>query len=135
MFEQGKEIANTVRIVRKMLTYLWEEEYYELQVGDLTLIAEDRHIVCEDTILCVHGDRGAYWILPPRDTIPPALNGFLHIVNIRGVWNGVEMYPISGHEIGKCGDRCIHVLTLANCHTHDMRQRMALELDEGGEDE
>lgn len=135
MYENGKEIAEIVREVRTMLSHLWDGMYYEMQVGDLLLTVNNRKIVCEGTTLCVNEDHGGYWILPPRDTLPLDFDGFLHIIGMRQVWGRVEMYFLSGHEIGKCDDQCIHTTTLGNCRTQEMRERMARELEDLGEDE
>ncbi len=135
MYEHGKEIANTVREVRNLISQIWDGGYHEIQVGDQTIVAHNRRAWCEDTILNYNGDHGSYWILPPRDALSPSLDGFMCIVGMPEVWRGVEMHFISGHVIGKCKEDCIHVTTLADCRTPDMRERMALDLSEGGEDE
>ena len=133
MYKYGKEIAKTVDNVKTFLNRLWENDYDELQVDDITLIANNRKILCDDTIICVCGDHGSYFILPPQPIHPPILEGFLCIVLSRNVWRGAEMYHIEGHVIGECKGECEHVTTLGNCRTPSMRERMARELNEEDE--
>ena len=135
MYQYGKEMAKTLEDVRYFLGQLWEGNYYELQVDNILLVTNHRTMWCKDTTICVCGDYGSYFILPSQPIHPPILEGFMCIATSQKVWSGAEVHYIEGHVIGKCSDKCDHVATLANCHTPDMRMRMALEMNEEGEDE
>jgi len=134
VYQYGKEVASTIDKVKNFLTRLWQGDYAELPVDDILLVAHNRLMLCDDTIICVCGDYGSYFILPAQPIHPPILEGFLCFMMSRNVWHGAELHYIEGHVIGKCEGHCVHVDTLANCHTPDMRERMANELNDEGED-